>query len=191
MNNRLSYSITHTTNGRLDYIYTNTHTEAALNDYVGGNANGVFTVSNLPLDLYGANCDFLKSVIIRIIEASNYINNGSAIVNNGAEFGKLVYKTSKGVKTAAVFSNIAKITKFAGIAGVGLNVGCTALQMYNDYIPWQEGMIRLGITGVEFGLNFVPYVGPLLSITLTAYDVSGGFDNNLYNTEKWWKGDRP
>lgn len=52
MNNRLSYSITHTTNGRLDYIYTNTHTEAALYDYVGGNANGVFIVSNLPLEMY-------------------------------------------------------------------------------------------------------------------------------------------
>ena len=28
--------------------------------------------------------------------------------------------------------------------------------------------------------NF-PYVGPLLSISLTAYDISGGFDNNLYS----------
>ena len=29
-----------------------------------------------------------------------------------------------------------------------------------------------------------PYVGPLLSISLTAYDISGGFDNNLYSLER-------
>jgi hypothetical protein len=31
------------------------------------------------------------------------------------------------------------------------------------------------------------YFNDVLSIGLTVYDIGGGFDNNLYNTEKWWK----
>lgn len=41
--------------------------------------------------------------------------------------------------------------------------------------------------GVELGVAQIPIVGPALSIGLTVYDIGGGFDNNLYNTKKWWK----
>ena len=53
--------------------------------------------------------------------------------------------------------------------------------MYYGEMPKHEGVVRMGMTGVEFGLAYVPYVGPLLSIGLTAYDIGGGFDDNLYS----------
>jgi hypothetical protein len=36
----------------------------------------------------------------------------------------------------------------------------------------------------EFAVAFIPYVGPVLSVTITAYDLGGGFDNNLYSIGK-------
>ena len=63
--------------------------------------------------------------------------------------------------------------------------------MYYGEMPKHEGVVRMGMTGVEFGLAYVPYVGPLLSIGLTAYDIGGGFDDNLYKTENWWKEKQP
>ena len=36
----------------------------------------------------------------------------------------------------------------------------------------------------EFLIAFIPYVGPVLSIAITAYDLGGGFDDNLYSIGK-------
>lgn len=122
---------------------------------------------------------------------SYYINSANTIIGKGAELGETVGFACKEAEAALVLGKISKVSKTIGIIGVGINIGCTAWQMYYDYIPVHEGIVRIGMTGVEFGLPFVPYVGPILSIGLTACDIAGCFDNNLYNTDKWWKENRP
>ena len=117
-----------------------------------------------------------------------YINSGNTIIGKAAEWTSAI---SAGSKEASVFEKIATHSTILGIVGVGINIGCTTYQIYYGEIPKHEGLVRMGMTGVEFGLSFVPYVGPLLSIGLTAYDIGGGFDDNLYKTENWWKEKQP
>ncbi len=120
-----------------------------------------------------------------------YFNSSNTIIGQSAELASSLFMGSKEVEAAALLGKISKGSKLLGIVGVGINLGCTTYQMYFGEIPKHEGFVRMGMTGVEFGLAFIPYVGPLLSIGLTAYDIGGGFDDNLYNTENWWKEKQP
>ena len=54
----------------------------------------------------------------------------------------------------------------------------------NSYLTSANTIIN---KGSEFAISGIPHVGPILSIGLTAFDIGGGFDNNLYKTENWWK----
>jgi len=64
-------------------------------------------------------------------------------------------------------------------------------QFQQGLISEHEGIVRASMSGIEYGLLFIPYAGPILSIGLTAFDIGGGFDNNLYKTDNWWKGNKP
>ena len=46
------------------------------------------------------------------------------------------------------------------------------------------GIIRSTVSLGEFLIAFIPYVGPVISIAITAYDLGGGFDDNLYSIGK-------
>lgn len=173
MNNRLSYSITHTTNGRLDYIYTNTHTEAALNDYVGGNANGVFTVSNLPLDLYGAMTPLEKA---NILAQSLGVPMGT--ISEGMEMAAKSYHNIPLLKMRSGLSQAQKITALSkdGTSllkvskGLGhicalVSVGVSSFETANYYYKGGKGpevflkglgdvgMIAVGVFGGPIGLG--------------------------------------
>ena len=148
----------------------------------GGNNNNTTPGQNVNVEI-SSNIDLSKVNVTCF-----YINSGNTVINNGAELASVL---SAGSKEASVFEKIATHSKILGIIGVGINIGCTSCQMYYGEMPKHEGVVRIGMTGVEFGLTFVPYVGPLLSIGLTAYDIGGGFDDNLYKTENWWKEKQP
>ena len=168
----------------------NIHTAAALYEYVGGNANGTFAVSNQPLWMYGTGNTMTNNAMRNAMAINSYINSGSTLVGKGAEWAKLTVdgtKVSKEVEAAVLLGRISKGSKVLGAVGLTINFGSTYVQIKNGYISWQEGVVRFGMSVAELGLAKIPYVGPILSIGVTAYDIGGGFDNNLYNTDNWWK----
>ena len=121
---------------------------------------------------------------------NGYFNSGSTLIGKGAEWAKLSIngtKVSKEAETAVLLGKISKGSKILGAVGLAINLGCTYVQVNNGYISWQEGVVRFGMSAAELGLAQIPYVGPILSIGVTAFDIGGGFDDNLYNTENWWK----
>ena len=148
----------------------------------GGNNNNTIQSQNVNLET-SSNID-LTPVNVSCF----YLNSGNTLIGKGAEWASVI---SAGSKEVSVFEKIATHSKYLGIIGVGINIGFTTYQMYYGEMPKHEGVVRMGMTGVEFGLAYVPYVGPLLSIGLTAYDIGGGFDDNLYKTENWWKEKQP
>ncbi len=165
-----------------DNSQPNSHTSGGGGGNHGGNSNNMTTNPNVNVE-NSSNID-LSPVNVSCF----YINSGNTIIGKSAEWASII---SAGSKEASVFEKIVTHSKYLGIIGVGINIGCTTYQMYFGEMPKHEGVVRMGMTGVEFGLTFVPYVGPLLSIGLTAYDIGGGFDDNLYKTENWWKEKQP
>ena len=123
-------------------------------------------------------------ILRKTIKTNYYISSESTLIGKGAELADIMADGSK--EAGLLLGKIARGAKCVGIVGVGINLGCIYLQIDNNSISNKEGSVRMAMTGAEFGLTFIPYVGPILSIGLTAYDLGGGFDNNLYNTEKWW-----
>ena len=120
-------------------------------------------------------------------EANSYITSTNTIINKGAVFTKEALNVSKETEAAIVLGKVSKLSKVLGSVGLVVNYGCTIVQVQQNIMPWQEGVVRVGMSTVEFAISGVPYVGPILSIGLTAFDISGGFDDNLYKTENWWR----
>lgn len=61
--------------------------------------------------------------------------------------------------------------------------------MEKGQMSTNEFLIRTAVSAVEIGLASVPVpilgqICMMASIALTAYDISGGFDNTLYN-QNW------
>ena len=79
------------------------------------------------------------------------------------------------------FTTISKVSTAIGIFGLASDITYNIHQARTGVISQEEAGIRVFVSAVEFWVTFIPYVGPFLSVALTAYDISGGFDNNLYS----------
>jgi hypothetical protein len=164
-----------------DNSQPNSHTRGGGGGNHGGNSNNMTTNPNVNVE-NSSNID-LSPVNVSCF----YINSGNTIIGKSAEWAKTVFTGTKEAEAATLLGKVATGSKFLGIVGLTINFGCTYVQIDNGFISWKEGVVRIGMSVAELGLTQIPGVGPILSIGVTAYDIGGGFDNNLYNTDKWWK----
>ena len=86
------------------------------------------------------------------------------------------------------FGKMSRGTRIIGGVGVLIELIDNLNKYSNGEISAYSFTARTINSGGEFALSFIPYgIGPTLSITVTAIDIAGGFDNNIYN-EEWMKG---
>lgn len=86
------------------------------------------------------------------------------------------------------FSIISNSCSALSIVGIIYNVS-------NNYTSYDKGEItfysfcaRTNNSIGEYALTIIPHgIGIIPSVVITAVDISGGFDNNIYN-EEWMKG---
>ena len=112
----------------------------------------------------------------RTKDAVNYTNGVATLVSGAAEM------VSDGKD---IFGKIASKARIIGVAGI-------LLEFESNYEKYKKGEItpysltaRTINSGGELGLTAIPYgIGPTISIIVTAIDIGGGFDNNIYN-EEW------
>lgn len=135
-----------------------THTAEVLYGYVGGNANGVFIVSNLPLDLYGTMTSLEKA---NILAQSLGVPMGT--ISEGMEMAAKSYHNipllkafsglNKAQKIAAISKEgtvLLKTAKELGRVCAGVSVGISGYQTYNYYANGGTGyeVLIKGITDV-------------------------------------------
>ena len=78
---------------------------------------------------------------------------------------------------------ISKGSKVFGLLGVAANGTMNYMDYKNGEISRYSFRMRTCMSLVEFGVGCIPVFGPALSIVITAIDVEGGFDNNIYNPD--------
>ena len=163
-----------------------THSAAAYFEYVGGHENNWYVMSNAPLWSYATFCYGDYTV-------PSLLQKGFAATSSVAAIGVGAVKTTEGVKKLSQIpgkvGKIARCTNVLGYVGPAFNLVYNFKQMRNGQMTSNEFLIRSAVSIVEIGLANVPIpiIGQacmIASIALTAYDVSGGFDNTLYN-QSW------
>ena len=74
--------------------------------------------------------------------------------------------------------------KISGRTFGGINIAKNFRMAYHHKISWSSAIRRSIVGGIEIAVS---EVAPFLSISLSAFDAGGGFENNFYNDE-WCKG---
>ena len=164
-----------------------THNAAINYEYVGGNSNGVLTVSNQHLWIYSLESSLEKA---NIITQSLGVPMGT--ISEGIEMAAKSYHNvpllkicsglNKTQKIAAISREglaLSRTAKGLGIAGAGITVGISAYQMINygknggtDYNVYVKGGLDIVMTGV----SFIGPVGFGIGVTYFVLDLStGGF----------------
>lgn len=116
---------------------------------------------------------------------AEYVVGGAAtMIGGAAKQTNIAFNVVNEVKPLSPITKIANAGTVVGIAGLAYNVGYNLYLSDAGMMSKTEAWTRIGVSVVEFGLTFVPYVGPILSIALIAYDLGGGFDDNLYSIGK-------
>ncbi len=160
-----------------------THTAEVLYGYVGGNANGVFIVSNLPLDLYGTMTSLEKA---NILAQSLGVPMGT--ISEGMEMAAKSYHNipllkafsglNKAQKIAAISKEgvgLLKMAKGLGVAGAAVSSGISVYEMANykrngglNSDVYVKGTLDLVMTGV----SFIGPVGLAIGMTYFIIDLS-------------------
>lgn len=119
-----------------------------------------------------------------MINVGGYAGGTATLVGGAAKQTNIAFNVVNEVRPLSPITKIANAGAIIGGVGFILNATNNFLQAETGVYSTQEAWIRTGVSAVEFGLAFVLYVGPILSIILVAYDLGGGFDNNLYSIGK-------
>lgn len=159
-----------------------THSAEVYLEYVGGHENNWYVLSNAPLWSYAMFC--YGDYTVPASSIGEYVGGMSTLVAGAAQGTALAYKTPGQPIPKSPFTRISGAGSVIGIAGVVANAVYNYNQVQNGIMSSQEAWIRSGVSFAEFAIAFIPYVGPVLSVTITAYDLGGGFDNNLYSVGK-------
>ena len=159
-----------------------THSAAAYFEYVGGHENNWYVMSNAPLWSYATFC--YGDYTVPASSFGQYVGGMSTLIAGAAKETALAFKTPGQPIPKSPFTKISGAGTAIGIAGVVANAVYNYNQVQNGIMSSQEAWIRSGVSFAEFAVAFIPYVGPVLSVTITAYDLGGGFDNNLYSIGK-------
>ena len=181
----LSISVTKPGNGTQNSYYTWTSSNGkiyyaeALNEYIGWGKMDSYCLSFKPQETKGSS--FTNNSFNHFDESACGI---ITLIGGAAKGTALAYRVPGQPIPKSPFT---KISTFGSVIG-GVAVMVNARNNYNlvkaGQMSAQEGMIRSAVSLVEFGVTFIPYIGPILSIAITAYDINGGFDNNLYSIGK-------
>lgn len=116
---------------------------------------------------------------------AEYVVGGAAtMIGGAAKQTNIAFNVVNEVRPFSPITKIANAGTVVGIAGLAYNVGYNLYLSDAGMMSKTEAWTRIGVSVIEFGLTFVPYVGPFLSIALIAYDLGGGFDDNLYSIGK-------
>lgn len=109
-------------------------------------------------------------------DAYNYSNGVATLIGGAARpFGK----------ESSFFKNLGISCQAIGILGIAINEADNWGKYKAKEISLYSFFARSVNLGGEYALSFIPYgIGPTLSITVTAIDIGGGFENNIYN-EEW------
>ena len=159
-----------------------THSAEVYLEYVGGHENNWYVLSNAPLWSYAMLCYGDYTV-------PSLLQKGFAATSSVAAIGVGAVKAIEDVKKLSQIpgkvGKIARCTSVLGYVGPAINLVYNYKQMSNGQMTSNEFLIRTAVSFVEIGLANVPIpiIGQacmIASIALTAYDVSGGFDNTLY-----------
>ena len=160
----------------------NTHSADVFFEYVEGSEDGFVSMSIAPLWKQGNNDVF------PFIDSNNssypideFAGSIATIVGGAAKQTVYAYKAPGQPIPKSPFTKISKVSTVIGVFGLASNITYNIHQARTGMMSWEEAGIRTLVSCVELGVTFIPYVGPLLSVTLTAYDIGGGFDNNLYS----------
>ena len=159
-----------------------THSAAAYFEYVGGHENNWYVMSNAPLWSYATFC--YGDYTVPASSFGQYVGGMSTLIAGAAKETALAFKTPGQPIPKSPFTKISGAGTVIGIAGVVANAVYNYNQVQNGIMSSQEAWIRSGVSLAEFAIAFIPCVGPVLSVTITAYDLGGGFDNNLYSIGK-------
>ncbi len=145
----------------------NTHTADALNEYVGGNANGVFTVSNLPLWMYDAKSPMETA---NILAQSLGVPMGT--ISEGVEMAAKSYYNipllkpisglSQAQKIAALSKEglcLSRLAKGLGIAGAGVSSFISMRNMTSYYSNGGTGNEVWVKTVFDIGMSVLGNIG--------------------------------
>ena len=169
------------------------HTASIENEYVGGRGLWGQTVSDIGgrgsymppgYDYTGSGLLGLQnvdgggydgmSINDGIIVHSTMISSTSSVALDGIKYANGVNKVSQLSKTLKPTATVLRSVSWAA----------PVINVYSNYLIYQQGgmtkgefFARFGVSAVEFGLSYIPVVGTMLSIGLSAYDVGGGLDS--------------
>ena len=152
----------------------------ALNEYIGWGKMDSYCLSFKPS--HRQNNDFGKANII----LQNTFVATSSITEMGVEATKMTYGVTKLSQLSGKVGKIARITNAVGYVGPAVNLGYNFALMREGKMSKNEFYTRTAVSAAEILLANVPVpilgqICMMASIALTAYDISGGFDNTLYN----------
>lgn len=148
----------------------------APNEYIGSNKIDSYCLSFQPQQTNGPT--FTNNSFNHFDESACGI---VTLIGGAAKQTAYAYKVPGQPIPKSPFTTISKVSTAIGIFGLASDITYNIHQARTGVISQEEAGIRVFVSAVEFGVTFIPYVGPFLSVALTAYDISGGFDNNLYS----------
>ena len=112
--------------------------------------------------------------------------NASTVV--GAE-ATMVEKAAELTNFALATKEMKPIIKYAKLAGklcIGVDICTNLIKAYKGEISLDVALSKITMTIVEYGSFEIPIVGPAIGAGLIYSDVTGKFDNTLYN-DAWLK----
>ncbi len=182
----LSIGVTKPGNGTQNSYYTWTGSNGkiyyaeALNEYIGWGKMDSYCLSFKPS--HRQNNDFGKANII----LQNTFVATSSITEMGVEATKMTFGVTKLSQLSGKVGKIARISNAVGYVGPAVNLGYNFALMREGKMSKNEFYTRTAVSAAEILLASVPVpilgqICMMASIALTAYDISGGFDNTLYN----------
>lgn len=153
---------------------SNAHEAESLYEYVGGNRNGVFSVSNMPLSLYGAMTSLEKA---NILAQSLGVPMGT--ISEGMEMAAKSYHNipllkafsglNKAQKIAAISKEgvgLLKMAKGLGVAGAAVSSGISLYNMGNYYSNGgTENSVWIK-TGFDIGIAIFGIIGGPIGLTV-------------------------
>ncbi len=116
----------------------------------------------------------------RLGNTPTLISSEATIVEKSAKLTQFTLGTSQEMKS------IIKYSKLAGKACVIVDLGINIYRAAKRDITWTSAMMRTGMSGVEYLSFSIPYAGVFIGGTLLYLDITGHFDNTLYDTA-WLK----
>lgn len=123
-------------------------------------------------------------------EFNDYIGGIVGIFNQGFKEGikgiKSVPLNPTAIKGHKQLLSVATGVGRIGIVGNIASVGISAAQFARD--PTAEGFVNFSVDIAILGTAAIPYVGPILSIGLGAYNADGGLDSFKKDAAVYIKG---